>query len=154
MAAFMNSDGQLVRFGRSQGLRGAKTAVTTDTTKTNEMVMTIDLAGVARTLYSTDRNNDNTNDGFSGLDTPIPAGSKILSVDVITVVTPAGGTSYQVGTYTLTGTAVDDDGILTTAGAAGAQIGTQASQDLYVTAKTVGTYTAGQVKVVIKYMIR
>lgn len=154
MSAFLNSNGLLVRFGRDQGLRGAKTAVTTSTTKTNEMVMLVDLAGAARTIFSTDRNNDGTNEGFSGLDTPIPAGSKILSVDVITVVTPAGGTSYQVGTYTLAGATVDDDGILTAAGAAGAQIGTQASQDLYVAAKTVGTYTAGQVKVVIKYMVR
>ena len=93
--------------GRDQGVRGAKAGVTTSTTKKNELVLTVDLEGAARTIYSTDRNNDGTADGFSGLDTPIPAGARILSQNVIELEAPAGGTSWSVGTYQENGT-VDD----------------------------------------------
>jgi len=154
MATFINADGQLVRFGRDQGLRGSKTAVTTSTTKVNEMVLTVDLAGAARTVFSTDRNNDGTVDGFSGLDTPLPAGSVILSQDAIVITTPAGGTNFVVGTYQVNGTAIDADGIRVAAGTNGAQIGTQLAADSFVAVTTTGTYTTGTVKIVIRYLIR
>lgn len=148
-----NSDGLLVRFGRDQGARGSRAAVTTDTTKVNELVLTVDLEGAARTVFTADRNNDNTLDGFSGLDTPIPSGAKILGFDEITLETPAGGTSYTIGTWTQAGAAIDDDGIRVSAGTAGAQVGTQLAQAGYVSVKTTGTYTAGIIKIVIRYMI-
>src|SRR3712207_4272980 len=99
MPAFFNSNGLLVRFGRDQGNRGAKAGVTTSTTKLNELVFEVELAGPARTIFSTDRNNDGTLDGFSGLDTPLPARARLISQNIITLVTPAGGTSFTVGTY-------------------------------------------------------
>ena len=153
MGSWMNQDGLLVRYGTDQGKRGSKGGVTTDTTKVNEFVLELSLAGPARTIYSTDRNNDGTVDGFSGLDTAIPAGAKVLSADVIPLVAPAGGTSYTVGTFALDGTAVDADGILDSTGAEGALVGTALSSAAYVTAVTTGTYTAGKVKVVIRYLI-
>ena len=150
----VNSDGLVVRFGRDQGLRGSRAAVTTDTTKVNELVLTVDLEGAARTIFTMDRNNDGTLDGFSGLDTPIPSGAKILGFDEITLETPAGGTNYTIGTFQMDGDAIDADGIRVAAGTAGAQVGTQLAEDGYVGVVTTGTYTAGIIKVVIRYMIR
>jgi hypothetical protein len=153
MATYIDSTGLLRRYGRDQGVRGAKAGVTTSTTKRNELVFFVDLEGAARTIYSTDRNNDGTVDGFSGLDTPIPANAVILDQRAIQLEAPAGGTTWQIGTYQLNGTADDDDGIRTTAGANGAQVGTQLTAARYVAVKTVGTYTAGKFKVIIEYMI-
>lgn len=154
MATHVNSDGLVLRFGRSSGDRLSRAAVTTDTTKVNELVLTVVLTGAARTIFTMDRNNDGTLDGFSGLDTPIPSGSKILGFDVLEVVAPAGGTNYTVGTFQLDGDAIDADGIRKTDGTAGDQVGTQLAEDGYVGVVTTGTYTAGTVKVVIRYMIR
>ena len=149
---WVNSDGLLVRYGPNAGVRGAKAGVTTGAGKRRELVMEVDLTGAARTIYSGDLNNDQTTDGFTGLDTPLPAGVKILSQHVITKVTPAGGTSYIVGTYLKNGTADDDDGIRVAAGTDGAQVGTQLAADRYVTVKTTGTYTAGKIKIIVEYM--
>jgi hypothetical protein len=153
MATQVNSDGLLLRYGRDQGKRGAKAGVTTSTTKRNELVLFVDLEGVARTIYSTDRNNDGTVDGFSGLDTPIPANARILSQNAIQIEAPAGGTSFTVGTYQLDGTVDDADGIRVAAGTDGAQVGTQLTAARYVGVATVGTYTAGKYKIIIEYMI-
>lgn len=153
MATQVNSDGLLLRFGRDQGKRGAKAGVTTSTTKINELVLTVDLEGAARTIYSTDRNNDGTVDGFSGLDTPLPAGARILRQAALQLEAPAGGTSFTVGTYLENGTVDDADGIRVAAGTDGAQVGTQLTAARHVGVTTVGTYTAGIYKIVIEYMI-
>jgi hypothetical protein len=153
MATQVNSDGLLLRFGRDQGVRGAKAGVTTSTTKRNELVLTVDLEGVARTIYSTDRNNDGTVDGFSGLDTPLPAGARIVAQHAIQIEAPAGGTNFTVGTYQLNGTVDDADGIRVAAGTDGVQVGTQLSAARYVGVTTTGTYTAGIFKIVIEYII-
>lgn len=149
---WVNSDGLLVRFGPGQGDRGARTGVTTGAGKHRELVLTVDLAGPARTLYSADLTNSGTKTGFVGLDTPIPAGAKIISQRTRDLVTPAGGTNYAVGTYAKNGTVDNASGIRTTAGADGAQIGTQVTADKYVTVVTTGTYTAGKVQIVISYL--
>jgi hypothetical protein len=153
MATQINSDGLLLRFGRDQGKRGAKAGVTTSTTKKNELVLEVDLEGVARTTFSTDRNNDGTVDGFSGLDTPLPAGARIISQNTIELEAAAGGTSFTVGTFQLDGTVDDADGIRVAAGTNGAQVGTQLTAARYVGVQTVGTYTAGKYKIIIEYMI-
>lgn len=154
MATTVNSDGLLVRFGRDQGLRGNKAAVTTSTTKRNELVLLVDLEGAARTTFSTDNDNDGDLDGFGGLDTPIPSGAKILSQTTIEVEAAAGGTSFVVGTFQADGTEIDADGIRIADGSNGALIGTQVAEDSFVGVTTTGTYTAGKYKVVIEYMIR
>lgn len=149
---WVNPDGLLVRFGPNQGQRGAKAGVTTGAGKRRELVLTVDLTGAARTIFTADRNNDGTNDGFSGLDTPLPAGVVILGQTVVEKVTPAGGTNYVVGTYQLNGTADDDDGIRVAAGTNGAQVGTRLANARYVAVKTTGTYTAGTIDVIVEYM--
>lgn len=149
----VNADGLVVRFGRDQGLRGARAGVTTSTTKTNELVLTVDLEGAARTIFTMDRNNDGTDDGFSLLDTPIPSGAVIKDFDIVTLETPAGGTNYTVGTFQINGTAIDADGIRVTGGTAGAQVGTQLAQAGYVGVVTTGTYTAGILKIIVRYVI-
>lgn len=152
MTAQVNSDGLHIKFGRDRSVRGVATGVTRTAGKGNELCLDVTLTGAARTIYPRDRNNDGTNDGFVvGIDTPIPAGARINEVIVIETVAPAGGTSYSVGTFVLAGTATDADGLWTDAGAAGAQVGTKLAVDGYVTIKTIGVYTAGQVKVIVRY---
>ena len=148
---WVNSDGLLVRFGPNQGVRGAKAGVTTGAGKRRELVFTVDLAGPARTIFTADLNNDGTNDGFSGLDTPLPAGALILSQQVRTLITPAGGTNFAVGTYQKNGTLDTAAGIRTTAGANGTQVGTQLTADRYLAVTTTGTYTAGRVQIIVEY---
>lgn len=153
MGNTINADGLQIRFGRDQGVRGAKAGVTTSTTKLNELVLEVALAGVARTIYTTDLNNDGTNEGFGGLDAYLPAGCIPISQNVIVLETLAGGTNFAVGTYAAAGTVDDADGIRTTAGADGAQINTQLAAKKHVGVVTTGTYTAGRVKIIIQYMI-
>lgn len=148
---WVNSDGLLVRYGPNQGVRGNKAGVTTGAGKHRELVFTVDLTGAAGTRYSADLNNDGVVDGFSGLDTAIPQGALIISQRVRTLVTPAGGTNYSVGTFLRNGTADDAAGIRTTGGADGSRIGTQTSQVLFPAVTTSGTYTAGKLQVVINY---
>lgn len=154
MATWTNPDGLEVRFGNDIGDRGSKSAVTTGAGKRRELVLTIDLValGAGGTGFTADLNNDGTLDGFNPSNTPLPANVKILGVNVINLVTPAGGTSYSIGTWQEDGTVVDADGILTDAGAAGAQVGTVLTASRFVAAKATGTYTAGKVKAIVEYM--
>ena len=89
--------------------------------------------------------------------TPLPVGAVIDGpARIFNLVTPAGGTSYSVGTWQENGTVVDADGINIDAGlAAGAQVGTAVASGTgpwYVGVKVTGTYTAGKVKIVIPFI--
>lgn len=154
MATWINSDGLEVRFGSDIGNRGQKAGVTTGAGKRRELILTLDLAalGANGTGFTADLNNDGTLDGFNPSNTPIPANSRLVGVNTIVLETPAGGTSFSVGTYQENGTVDDADGILTDAGAAGAQIGTTLASSRFVAAKATGTYTAGKVKVILEYL--
>lgn len=157
MATYTNSDGLEVRFGSDIGARGFKSAVTTGAGKRRELVLEVDLValGAGGTGFTADLNNDGTKEAFNPSNTPLPIGAVIDQVRVVTITTPAGGTSYSIGTWKEDGTVVDADGIYTDAGAAGAQVGTavaSATGPWYVTAKATGTYTAGKVKVVIEFI--
>lgn len=149
---WVNDDGLLVRYGRTQGKRDSAPGVTVSNSKEVELTFEVDLEGAARTVYTTDLNNDGTKNGFSGKDGAIPNNVKILSQDVIVTEALAGGTNYTVGTYDRDGTVVDADGIRVTAGTDGAQIGTQTTKELIPSVVTTGTYTAGKVKVIIRYL--
>ncbi len=153
MANTINADGLQIRFGRDQGVRGNKAGVTNSTTKLNELVLEVTLTGAARTIYTTDLNNDGTLEGFGGLDAYLPANCVIKGQNVIVLETPAGGTNYAVGTYLAAGTVDDADGIRTTAGADGAQVGTQITAKRHVGVVTTGVYTAGRIKVIVQYVI-
>ncbi|MAZ33827.1 MAG: hypothetical protein Tp178MES00d2C33159091_37 [Prokaryotic dsDNA virus sp.] len=151
MATWVNDDGLLVRYGTDQGKRGARPGSTQSNSKEQELILEVELTGAARTIFSTDLNNDGTADGFTGLDAYLPQGVQITGQRVIILETPAGGTNYTVGTFGQDGTVVDADGIRVAAGTDGAQIGTRAAQDLNVAVTTTGTYTAGRVKLIVNY---
>lgn len=153
MSTWTNDDGLPVRFGLDQGKREGRAGVTTGAGRERELVMEIELTGAARTIFPSDTDNDGTVDGFTGLATPLPSGAKVVRQEVVNVVTPAGGTNYAIGTYQADGTVDDADGIRTTAGADGAQVGVALSADRHVTAVTTGTYTAGKVKVIVTYVV-
>jgi hypothetical protein len=157
MATYINQDGLEVRFGADIGNRGAKAGVTTGAGKRRELVLTVDLValGAGGTSFTADLNNDGTKDGFNPSNTPLPIGAIIDQVRVITLTTPAGGTSYAVGTYKEDGTVVDADGLVTDVAGVGAQVGTQvaaATGPWYVAVDGTGTYTAGKVKIVVEYI--
>lgn len=158
MAIYTNNDGLEVRFGSDIGKRGMRAAVTTGAGKRRELVLEIDLPklGAGGTGFTSDLNNDGTNEAFNPSNTPLPVGAIIDQVRIVELVAPAGGTGIVIGTYRESGAVVDDDGITTNiAGTAGAQVGTavlQATGPWFVAAKATGTYTAGKIKVVIEFI--
>lgn len=122
--------------------------------------------------YSSDLNNDGTVDGFSNADSYIPAGSTVLRAIVIASTAATGGTSFTVGSYGKTGTAIAATGFVTAtegvlanintvgkrtlgagalcAAAAGtAGVGTA---DAYIGIGTTGTFTAGTGRIIIEYI--
>lgn len=153
MATWQNSDGLLVRYGTDQGARGNKAGVTSTMGKQKELVLTVSLPGLGAngTSYTADLDNDGTNDGFSGLDSFLPANAKIIACTVFASTAAAGGTNYQIGTYQVAGTVDDADGLMTTLGAAGAQVGTKLTADRYVGVLVSGTYTAGVLEIRVVY---
>lgn len=162
MGTWHNPDGLPVRFGRDVGKRQASSGITRGSVvntlgNTKELVLQVDLEGAARTTYTADRNNDGTLDGFEvGLDTPLPSGALILDVRAVVHETPAGGTTFSVGTFQVDGDAIDADGLAvasaTALGADGAQVGTELSEEAYVGVVTVGTYTAGKLTLIVTFI--
>lgn len=155
---YHNNDGLPVRFGRSQGRRkntvsgAGKLGVVKRMGEYQEAELQIDLAGAARTLYPADRNNDGTMDGFEkGLDSYLPNGAVVTRVDVLTLVAPAGGTSYSLGTYQVDGTAISATNLINAGTVLSSALAL--TQDSFVTASTVGTYTAGKLKIIIAYIV-
>jgi hypothetical protein len=164
MAQWQNDDGLTVRFGQDQA-RETKSlmAKTMSVGPVNYMVVDINYDDLP--TFTTDLNNDGTNNGFSDQDAYIPAGSWIKSATFIVETAFAGGTSYDVGTYTQAGAAIDADGIeddLLTAELAaneahvanGAQVGATVlvTSDAYLVVAATGTFTAGKAKLVIEYI--
>lgn len=153
MGTWFNQDGLEVNFDKSIGVRGDKAGTTQSNSKEQELVLRVVLTGAARTIYTADRNNDGTLDGFSQKDGFLPAGALITDQRVIELVAPAGGTNYAVGTYALAGTVDDADGIRVTAGTNGAQVGTKLAARKNVGVVTTGTYTAGEIEIIVRYLI-
>ena len=155
MPTYVNSDGLEVRYGADIGKRGMKAGVTTGAGKRRELVLDINLPdlGANGTGFTADLNNDGVKEAFNPSNTPLPANVRIDKVTLVQLIAPAGGTSFSVGTFLENGTVVDDDGLITTAGAQGAQVGTMSGvSELFVAAKATGTYTAGRVKVIVEYI--
>lgn len=151
-----NSDGLPVRFGGSQGRRkntvsgAGRLGVLKNDGEIMEAVMTVDLAGAARTLFPADRNNDGTMDGFEkGLDTFLPNGATVKEVMVEPIVAAAGGTSYSLGTYQVDGTTISATALIN-AGTPATNV--SITQDSFLAVSTVGTYTAGKLRIVVRYM--
>jgi hypothetical protein len=102
----------------------------------------------------------------SGVDASIPAGSYITSASLVVKTAAAGGTSVTIGLVEADGTAIDADGIDAAVAVAdlaankavacdGALVGgtaTVGADEAYVGISTVGTFTAGQLLLVIEYV--
>ncbi len=158
MANWENSDGLKVQFGnqdaRNTGITGALT---------RRMVATIDLTDPPG--FTHDLDNDGTNDGYAE-DAFIPAGSFITNAYLVVGTAAAGGTSINVGLYEADGTVIDADGIdagvLTAEMAANEAVvcdgalvrgtATVGTADSYLFVAATGTFTAGEVKLVVEYL--
>lgn len=164
MALWRNPDGLDVRFGQDQA-RETKSLMgkTQSFGPVNYMVVDINYDDLP--TYTSDANNDGTNDSFSDQDAYIPAGSYITKASLIVETAFAGGTSYNIGLYNQAGTVIDADGIdaavVTAALAAnlavacdGALVGGTAlvTADAYLVVAATGTFTAGKAKLVIEYI--
>jgi hypothetical protein len=125
-----------------------------------EYKLTLKLAGAARTIYSADLDNDGTLDGFTDLDSAIRAGGIITECRAVVGTAGAGGTSVAINVYGKTGTVVAANGLVTatqgavanlTAGAvitgSGGTLNTRLAADGYISAVTVGTFTAVDIDV-------
>ena len=102
----------------------------------------------------------------SGVDASIPAGSYITSASLVVKTAAAGGTTVTVGLVTAAGAAIDADGIdaaVATADLAankavacdGDLVGgtaTVGAVEAYVGISTSGTFTAGNLLLVIEYI--
>lgn len=122
--------------------------------------------------YTRDLNNDGTNDGFDTGDVYLPANSSVLRVILVTKTAAAGGTSFTLGTYGLTGSAIVATGLITAtegvlanvdsvgartfgAGAlvsASVETGGVGTADAYVAMAATGTFTAGTGRILIEYI--
>jgi hypothetical protein len=126
----------------------------------------------ATVTYTADLNNDGTNDGFNTGDFYLPANSSVLRVTLITKTAAAAGTSFTMGTYGLTGSAIVATGLITaTEGVlanvdsigsrvygAGALVSTAVetggvgAADAYIAMAVVGTFTAGTGRILVEYV--
>lgn len=175
-APWTNADGLLVKFPtyykdsgnyvnrfRSVNTEGGRKLAVADVDFTKIATGTV--------TYTSDLNNDGTNDGFSEGDFYLPANAHVLSVYFVSTETGVGGTSFTVGTYDKTAGAISATGLVTaTEGVvanqtigkiiygAGALTATTAgtagvgSADAYPAISVTGTYTAGKGRLYIEYV--
>lgn len=164
---WFNADGLVVDFARSRKILTNRPFAVKTYGATTEVHLKFDLSLITATeeTFTTDRDNDGTNDGFNSGDFYIPDQAFLESAEIyMTDTAAAGGTSVAAGTYEVDGTAIDADGLVTategvTADLAandklvgtGAQVGTAVTQKAYVALVTAGTFTAGKGTLVIKY---
>ncbi len=164
MAQWQNDDGLTVRFGQDQA-RETKSLMAPAAGVGPVRYMVVDINFDDLPTFTTDLNNDGTNNGFSDQDAYIPTGSYIKSASLIVETAFAGGTSYNIGLYNAAGSAIDADGIdagVATAALAadlavacdGALVGGTAlvTSDAYLVVAATGTFTAGKAKLVIEYI--
>lgn len=164
MAQWQNDDGLTVRFGQDQA-RETKSLMAPTAGVGPVRYMVCDLNYDDLPTYTTDLNNDGTNNGFSDQDAYIPSGSYITRAWIIVETAFADGTSYNLGLYQQDGTVIDADGIDAAVAVAdmganeavdcdGQLVGTQdlLTADAYLVVAATGTYTAGKAKVVIEYI--
>jgi hypothetical protein len=174
---WVNADGLVVKFAdyhkNSENFinipRGVRTSGAI-----KEVWLDYDLSKLASgdVSYTTDLTNNGVKDGFNTGDCYLPANASVLRATLIVTEAAAGGTSIKLGTFGLTGSAIDDDFIITategvkanidTVGARvygnGAGVATTAetagvgTADAYLAMTIAGTFTAGKGRIVIEYM--
>lgn len=165
MSQWTNDDGLSIRFEGDQAAPSTPSAPVVNTLG-NKRQMVIDINYDNLPAETTDLDNDGTNDGWSGADPYIPAGSFITQAVLIVETAFAGGTSYNFGLSQIDGTVIDADGLdaaVATADIAankavvmnGALVGgtaTTGAADAYLKVAATGTFTAGKAKLVIEYI--
>lgn len=160
-----NSDGLTVSYAPDAWPDMAPKEVIGDPLHTVAMHVNLtDMTGLV--TFPRDLDNDGITDGFSLEDFHFEDGDILVEAKVVVGDTAAaGGTALLVGTYGVDGTAIDADGLVTATEAtlasltadtvisgAGAQLGTRLTKDAYIAASPTGTYTAGEVDIIITYM--
>lgn len=175
--AWTNADGLQVPMGnfwndRNNFLNQPRLVQTYGPEKCIQIDYDLTLIANGEVTYTCDLNNDGTIDGFSTGDVFLPAYSSVTRCIILPTVAAAGGTSIKLGTFALTGTAIDDDFIITategvkanldTIGARvygnGVGVATTAetasvgSADAYLAFTGSGTWTAGKGKIFIWYI--
>jgi hypothetical protein len=165
MAQWQNDDGLTVRFGQDQA-RETQSLMAKTVQSGPKEYMVVDINFDDLPTYTTDLNNDGTNNGFSDQDAYIPAGSYITKATLIVETLFAGGTSYNIGLYNQAGSVIDADGIdaavaLTVIDGANDVVVCNGdlvagilsiSADAYLVVAATGTFTAGKAKLVIEYI--
>lgn len=173
---YQNADGLLQKYpdyykDRANFVNRPRTLNTMGHVKVVEIDYDLTQIAAGTTGYPVDLNNDGTKDGFTTGEVYLPAYSSVLRCIVLPTVSAAGGTSFTLGTFALTGAAIDADGIVTategvTANLAkgdrvygnGAYVAATAGTDSigaadgYLALSVVGTFTAGKGKIYIEYI--
>lgn len=176
-AAWQNPDGLQVKFGNyytdaSNFVNRPRALDTNGLIK--QIVIDYDLAklGASGVSYTSDLNNDGTRDGFNTGDVYLPAYSSVLRVTVVAKTAAAGGTSITLGTFGLTGAAIDADGLITATEGVVANLNTIGGRtygngayvatavdtpsigaaDGYLALTADGTFTAGTGRILIEYI--
>ena len=172
-----NADGLVVKFPQyyaspAQRVNNQRQVSTMGSIQTLEIDYDLSLIGAGNTSYTTDITNAGTLNGFNLGDPYLPANSSVLRCTMVATSAHTGGTSFTVGTYRQSGTAVAATGLITaTEGVianvaaagqriygAGALVSTTAgtagvgTSNVYVGITVTGTFTAGQGKIIIEYI--
>lgn len=165
MGQWQNSDGLTVKFGTEKPLNKQYGGSVTSYGSRKVLTYRFDYTNLPS--FTTDLNNDGTNNGFSLQDVGVPAGASIESVKLKIGTAWTSGTSLAVGSYQLDGTVIDADGYITatqgatanlTTGAlitgTGADIGEHphATEAAYTVVAAVGTFTTGDAVLVVDYI--
>lgn len=173
---YQNADGLLQKYpdyykDRANFVNRPRTLNTMGHVKVLEIDFDLTKIADGATGYPSDLNNDGIKDGFTTGEVYLPAHSSILRCIVLSTETAIGGTSFTLGFYTLTGAAIDADGIVTaTEGVTvnllkgnriygnGAYVATTpginsiGAADGYLAISCTGTFTAGKGKIYIEYI--
>lgn len=176
--AWINPDGLKVPFGNyyktPANFVNRPRALASQGGLIKHIIIDYDLAklGADGVSYTTDLNNDGVVDGFTTGDCYLPANASVLRCIVVASEAAVGGTSITLGTFGLTGTAIDADGLITategvianlnTVGGrtygAGVYVATSVdtagvgTADAYLALTAAGTFTAGKGKILIAYI--
>jgi len=145
---WLNDDGLKVPFGTSDGIQAEAGGIHTKGSN-KELRLDIDFSNLPATGAAVQGDNN-----------MIPAGAVIISSEYQGAITFSD--AVEVGTMTAAGVVSDKDGLHTTAAlaadtfytGAGAEVGTVAGEDLYVTVEPTGSApTAGAGELVVTYRI-
>lgn len=171
MATYQSSSGLYIRQGADQAGQATKYgAYHKGDGAIKELIYELDYANLPD--YTADLDNDGTLDGFTERDVYIPANASIVEafIKVDTAFASGGSTTLTVGLYELDGTVIDADGIDATIAKTaidaagdlvacdGARVGAAATpvgaDNAYIkTTVASGPYTAGQGKLIIRYIV-